>query len=133
MTYALGFRDHFSMKIDEIIDKICLLESRVGANDEAEATSTIHGIREAVKQSTHMYVHGLCVSTPLVPGRGTDASALLDLLSIPHYHVISTPLGYKGFFGRLVDSARRILIEGLYRRIEVMFPETGNWVGSADQ
>ncbi|KAG8998521.1 hypothetical protein FRB94_006866 [Tulasnella sp. JGI-2019a] len=106
VTYALGFRDDFSMKIDEIIDKICLLESRVGANDESEANQTIHEIYEAVKQSTHI---------------------------IPHYHVISAPVRFTGLFGKFVYKTRKLLIEGLYRRIEVMFPETGNWVGSADQ
>ncbi|KAG8886271.1 hypothetical protein FRB98_001368 [Tulasnella sp. 332] len=102
VTYALGFRDNFCMSIDDIIDKICLLESRVGANDEAEANSIIQEIYKAVKQSTHI---------------------------IPHYHVISAPLGFRGFLGGIFDRTRRLLIEGLYRRIEVMFPETGNWVG----
>jgi len=106
VTYALGFRDHFSMQIDEIIDKICLLESRVGANDEAEAAATVAEIRAAVKQSTHI---------------------------IPHYHVISHPVSRLGFLGGALSWTRALLIEGLYRRIATMFPETGNWVGSADE
>ena len=56
VTYALGFRDDFLMQVDDIIDRICALENRIGVNDEAAATLNIKEIRQAAKQTTHMYV-----------------------------------------------------------------------------
>ncbi|KAG8907580.1 hypothetical protein FRB99_003504 [Tulasnella sp. 403] len=106
VTYALGFRDDFNMDVQEIIEKICLLESRVGANDEATASQTIKEIRAAAQQATHI---------------------------VPHYHVVSTPVRYLGFLNAPTSWIRELLIEGLYRRIATMFPETENWLGSADE
>lgn len=54
VTYALGFRDDFLMDTEAIIDRICALESRVGANDEADAMQTVKEIRTVAKLSTHM-------------------------------------------------------------------------------
>jgi len=106
VTYALGFRDIFLMNIEDIIDRICALESRMGSNDEGDALQTIRDIREAAKLSTHI---------------------------VPHYHVSSKPLRRFGRFGSALSAVRAWLIEGLYRRVATMFPETGNWLGSADE
>lgn len=44
------------MDVNDIIDKICILESRVRANDEQDALGTVKEIREAFKSVTHMFV-----------------------------------------------------------------------------
>ncbi|KAG8988684.1 hypothetical protein FRB94_002992 [Tulasnella sp. JGI-2019a] len=106
VTYALGFRDDFLMDTNAIIERICALESRRGANDEADAMTTITEIRTVAKQSTHI---------------------------VPHYHVVSLPVTGYGRLNGIASSIRSILIDGLYRRLETMFPETGNWKGSADE
>ncbi|KAG8926286.1 hypothetical protein FRC02_008989 [Tulasnella sp. 418] len=54
VTYALGFRDKFNVQIGAIIDRICILETRAGANDEGDAVQRIHEIRTAAEHSTHM-------------------------------------------------------------------------------
>lgn len=54
VTYALGFRDDFLMDHNLIIDKICTLEARIGANDAAESAKIISEIRAVAKLSTHM-------------------------------------------------------------------------------
>lgn len=60
VTYCLGFRDDFLMSIGDIVERICTLEARVGANDgEADVSATIKDIRAAAKNSTHMYVRRL--------------------------------------------------------------------------
>ncbi|KAG8843145.1 hypothetical protein FRB96_004344 [Tulasnella sp. 330] len=106
VTYALGFRDDFLMDTDSIIERICTLESRRGANDEADAVQTVKEIRAVAKLSTHI---------------------------VPHYHVVSLPVTGYGRLNRVMSSIRSLLIDGLYRRLETMFPETGNWKGSADE
>ncbi|KAG8951578.1 hypothetical protein FRC04_005865 [Tulasnella sp. 424] len=106
VTYALGFRDDFNMDVNEIIERICTLESRVGANDEAAAMANIKEIRAAAKQTTHI---------------------------VPHYHVVSHGILGFGFLNAPIAWCRALLIEGLYRRFATMFPETENWLGSADE
>jgi len=54
VTYALGFRDDFLMDVNDIIDRICALENRVGANDEVAAAQNVREVRDAAKQTTHM-------------------------------------------------------------------------------
>ncbi|KAG8998098.1 hypothetical protein FRB90_012379 [Tulasnella sp. 427] len=106
VTYALGFRDDFNMNVEEIIERICTLESRVGANDEAAAKDNIAEIRAAAQQTTHI---------------------------VPHYHVVSQGIGGLGWLNAPFGWCRAFLIEALYRRIATMFPETENWLGSADE
>ncbi|KAG8908676.1 hypothetical protein FRC01_007308 [Tulasnella sp. 417] len=106
VTYALGFRDDFNMDVNEIIERICGLESRVGVNDEAAALANIEEIRAAAKQTTHI---------------------------VPHYHVVSKGIRGLGFLSVPLAWCRALLIEALYRRIATMFPETENWLGSADE
>jgi len=51
---------------------------------------------------------------------------------VPHYHVLSRR--YTGFFGAPVLTwFRKVLIEDIYRSIAYMFPETVNWLASADE
>ncbi|TFK27651.1 potassium transporter [Coprinopsis marcescibilis] len=50
----------------------------------------------------------------------------------PHYHVLSKRV-QAGLFTPVANYIRSLLIETLYRRIATMFPETENWLTSADK
>ncbi|KAF8799021.1 potassium transporter, partial [Phlegmacium glaucopus] len=50
----------------------------------------------------------------------------------PHYHVVSRKVDV-GFISPVVNYMRAFLIEGLYRRLATMFPETANWLTPADE
>ncbi|KAF9029604.1 potassium transporter [Hymenopellis radicata] len=47
---------------------------------------------------------------------------------VPHYHVSSRQMQ-----GGFINYLRRYLIEEIYRRLATMFPETENWITSADE
>ncbi|KAF9468639.1 potassium transporter [Collybia nuda] len=50
----------------------------------------------------------------------------------PHYHVVSRKVD-AGLITPIVNWIRQYLIEDIYRRLSTMFPETGNWLTSADE
>jgi KUP system potassium uptake protein len=50
----------------------------------------------------------------------------------PHYHVVSRQVDV-GYISPVVNCIRAFLIEGLYRRLATMFPETANWLTPADE
>jgi len=56
VTYSIGFRDDFEVEVQEIIQRICVLEARAGSDDEAGTAQNIAEIRDAARQSTHMCV-----------------------------------------------------------------------------
>ncbi|KAI0060612.1 potassium transporter [Artomyces pyxidatus] len=71
----------------------------------------------------------------------TDAAELIKQLEavaststhvVPHYDVQSRKLDV-GRLSPIVNWIRAFLIEDLYRRLCVMFPETVNWLASADE
>jgi len=102
VTYCLGFRDGFEVKVDEVINQICTLEHQM---DPSGSAQLINQIRASAQTSTHI---------------------------VPHYHVVSRDL-QAGRLNFVFFRIRAWLIEGLYRRIATMFPETANWLGSADE
>ncbi|KAF8627713.1 hypothetical protein AX15_004284 [Amanita polypyramis BW_CC] len=51
---------------------------------------------------------------------------------VPHYHVVSKR-AEAGFMSPVVNFVRRWLIEDVYRRLATMFPQTANWLTSADE
>jgi len=103
VTYHLGFRDDFDVKIEEIVDRICALETRGDPSDGSSAL--IREIKEVAESSTHI---------------------------VPHYVVSSKRIqGGKSWI--VVNWCRKFLIEEIYRRISTMFPETENWLGSPDK
>jgi KUP system potassium uptake protein len=102
VTYFIGFRDKFDIKVDDLIARICSLE--VGANPR-ESSETINEIQRAAEITTHI---------------------------VPHYHVVSKQLAV-GKGSTVVNWARTFLIEEIYRRLVTMFPETANWLTSADE
>ncbi|TFK33003.1 potassium transporter [Crucibulum laeve] len=50
----------------------------------------------------------------------------------PHYHVVSKKVDV-GVISPIVNYLRKYLIEDIYRRLATMFPETANWLTSADE
>jgi len=103
VTYYIGFREDFEVRIDEIIEKICLLETR--ADDDS--SETINEIKKAALQTTHI---------------------------VPHYHVLSK-VGIRegGLIRAPFNWIRKFLIESVYRRLIISFPETAKWNGPADE
>ncbi|KAG9102566.1 hypothetical protein FRC06_001760 [Ceratobasidium sp. 370] len=51
---------------------------------------------------------------------------------VPSYYVVSRPV-QMGILSPVLDWVRAALVEGFYRRMSTMFPETANWLGSADE
>ncbi|KAG8720565.1 hypothetical protein FRC08_018842 [Ceratobasidium sp. 394] len=51
---------------------------------------------------------------------------------VPSYYVVSRPV-QMGILSPVFDWVRATLVEGFYRRMSTMFPETANWLGSADE
>ncbi|KAG8750690.1 hypothetical protein FRC12_012763 [Ceratobasidium sp. 428] len=51
---------------------------------------------------------------------------------VPSYYVVSKPVEM-GILSPVFDWVRATLVEGFYRRMSTMFPETANWLGSADE
>ncbi|KLO05737.1 potassium transporter [Schizopora paradoxa] len=102
VTYCLGFRDDFEVKVDEVIRRICELEMN---SNPGGYQKVVHRIKEAAQVSTHI---------------------------VPHYHVVSKPVT-AGRLSIVFSYIRSTLLEGVYRPVASMFPETGNWLGSADE
>ncbi|KIM43016.1 hypothetical protein M413DRAFT_435192 [Hebeloma cylindrosporum] len=50
----------------------------------------------------------------------------------PHYHVVSREVDV-GAISPIINYVRSMLIEAIYRRLATMFPETANWLTSADE
>ncbi|PPQ85166.1 hypothetical protein CVT25_004173 [Psilocybe cyanescens] len=102
VTYYIGFRDDFDVKIDDLTDKICNLERQL---NPAISEALIQEIRSVSRATTHV---------------------------APHYHVVSKRVD-TGVTSPVVNYLREILIESVYRRLATMFPETANWLTSADE
>ncbi|KAI9452350.1 potassium transporter [Lactarius psammicola] len=101
----LGFRDEATLRIDEIVARVGELEGRyVGTDADENKRATV---RRRVEQ---------------LPGART----------IPHYAPKSKGL----IMGRLTPIAsylRRVLIEDIYGRLSIMFPEGEAWLAPADE
>lgn len=50
MTYCLGFRDDFDVQVNEIVDRICVLEARANHGDSA-------ALQEEIRQIAESYTH----------------------------------------------------------------------------
>jgi len=102
VTYYIGFRDDFDVKIVDLIDKICSIEAQLNPTGSA---AIIREIRNVSASATHI---------------------------APHYHVVSKTIS-GGFIAPVVNYVRATLINSVYRRLATMFPETANWLTSADE
>ncbi|KAH9480360.1 High affinity potassium transporter [Psilocybe cubensis] len=103
VTYYIGFRDDFDVKINDLTDKICDLERRL---NPAVSDTLLQEIRTVSRTATHV---------------------------APHYHVVSKKINGWGAVSPVVNYLRAVLIESIYRRLATMFPETANWLTSADE
>ncbi|KAJ7288009.1 potassium transporter [Mycena rebaudengoi] len=68
--------------------------------DPSQTSGTVDQIRNSARSATHI---------------------------TPHYHVVSKRVD-AGVLSFAVNGVRRYLIEAIYRRLAVMFPETANWL-----
>ncbi|KAI0074569.1 hypothetical protein K474DRAFT_1524322 [Panus rudis PR-1116 ss-1] len=74
-------------------------------SDSSEASSRLAEIQQAARNFTHI---------------------------VPHY-VVSSKKRQNGRSSAIRNWARELLIEEVYRRIAIMFPETSNWNGTSDR
>ncbi|KAF8918970.1 potassium transporter [Mucidula mucida] len=102
VTYCIGFRDNFDVKIDDLVEMLCSLEQKA---DPQRSGYLIDKIRRVSANTTHI---------------------------VPHYHVVSKKVE-AGKLSVVVNYVRKYLIEDIYRRLATMFPETANWLTSADE
>jgi len=104
--YGVTYVKGFRDKFNIDIEAILNLILELEANvDPRESRESLDALRFAAAHTTHL---------------------------VPHYHVISKR--YTGFFGApLLNWFRKVLIEDIYRSIAYMFPETANWVTSANE
>ncbi|KAE9408952.1 potassium transporter [Gymnopus androsaceus JB14] len=89
VTYHIGFREHFDVKIDELIESLCNMEMQC---DPKNCDRTIANIRKVSSNATHH-----CSTLPRHEQEG------------------------------------RCRISVLLSELATMFPETANWVTSADE
>lgn len=106
VTYYLGFRDHHDVQVNHVIEQICTLESTIGGRDPVALKALLDTIRDVSQVATHI---------------------------TPHYHVLSKPVDFAHVLSPVKNWIRRTVLEGIYRRMATMFPETANWLTSADQ
>jgi len=105
VTYQIGFREDFNVTVDEIVAGLCAVENRY-ARDEEEAERMVAEIRHAAETSiTHI---------------------------MPNYWVFSRPIN-AGFLTPVVRYVRAFLIEGLYRQIAQIFPDSVLWRGHQEE
>ncbi|KAF5389290.1 hypothetical protein D9757_003396 [Collybiopsis confluens] len=102
VTYNLGFREHFDIKTDELVEVLCELEMQY---DPKNCDKIISSIKAVSNSATHI---------------------------VPHYHVVSKKVNV-GHLSFAVNYVRKYLIQEIYRRLATMFPETANWLTSADE
>lgn len=104
--YGVTYHIGFRDEFDVNVDDIIERICSLEAQSSLpESTLLIQEIRNVAKSSTHI---------------------------VPHYVVSSTHLA-GGKLTKVVNWVRRFLIEDVYRSIATMFPETANWLGSADK
>ncbi|KAJ4491170.1 potassium transporter [Lentinula edodes] len=102
VTYNVGFREHFDVNVDELVESLCNLEMQY---DPKGCERTIAKIKAVSSRATHI---------------------------VPHYHVVSKKID-AGYLTFMANWVRQYLIEEIYRRLTTMFPETVNWMTSAEE
>jgi KUP system potassium uptake protein len=98
----LGFRDEPTLRIDEIIARVTVLEERYSG---PEARHRAAEFLELARHPTHIIPHYAPKSKGSVMGRFTPIASYL----------------------------RRVLIEDIYGRLSIMFPEGEAWLAPADE
>ncbi|KAE9409281.1 potassium transporter [Gymnopus androsaceus JB14] len=103
VTYYIGFRERSNVKIDELVESICKMEMEYNPENFSRIIQNLKTI--SANGATHV---------------------------VPHYHVLSKKVD-AGYLSTIVNWVRTTLIEDIYRRLATMFPETANWLTSADE
>lgn len=104
--YAATYHLGFREDFDVKVDEIIEQICTLEARVEPERSAEkIQRIRQAARTTTHI---------------------------VPHYYVISKRIR-GGRLSSVIDWLRSLLIEDIYRPMVTMFPDTANWVGSADE
>jgi len=88
-------------------------------------------IDEVIRQICELEMNASPAGYPKTIQRIKDAAQISTHI-VPHYHVVSKPVS-GGRWSTAASYIRSALLEGVYRPIASMFPETGNWMGSADE
>ncbi|KAH9055355.1 potassium transporter [Lactarius vividus] len=104
----LGFRDEAALRMDEIVARIGALEERYAeadGNKHATVDRRVAQLQELARHPTHIIPHYAPKSKGLVLGRLTPIASYL----------------------------RRVLIEDIYGRLSMMFPEGEAWLAPADE
>ncbi|KAF8267918.1 potassium transporter [Lactarius quietus] len=102
----LGFRDEAALRFDEIIAHVGELEERYAhPNKLVTARHRVEQLLELARHPTHVVPHYAPRSKSLVMGRLTPIANYL----------------------------RRVLIEDVYGRLSIMFPEGEAWLAPADE
>ncbi|KAI9441911.1 potassium transporter [Lactarius indigo] len=104
----LGFRDEAALRMDEIVARIGALEERFAeadGNKHSAVQSRVAQLQELARHPTHIIPHYAPKSKGLVLGRLTPIASYL----------------------------RRVLIEDIYGRLSIMFPEGEAWLAPADE
>ncbi|EJU00469.1 potassium transporter [Dacryopinax primogenitus] len=105
VTYQIGFREDFNVKVDEIVAGLCAVEARYAQDDE-EGERVVREIRTAAETSiTHI---------------------------MPNYWVFSKKIN-AGFITPVIRYIRAFLIEGLYRQVAQTFPDSVLWRGHQEE
>ncbi|KAF8266790.1 potassium transporter [Lactarius quietus] len=103
----LGFRDQAALHMDEVIARIGEIEERYpDADRRAAARARIEQLVELARRPTHVIPHYAPKSRSFVLGH--------RLMPIANY-------------------LRRVLIEDIYGRLSIMFPEGEAWLAPADE
>ncbi|ESK88352.1 hypothetical protein Moror_14785 [Moniliophthora roreri MCA 2997] len=103
VTYQIGFRDSFDVKVDDLLPAIFAFERDL---DPEFGHTAIEKIKAVSGSFTHI---------------------------VPHYYLKSKDVWGPSRGGFVLNWIRRYLIEDVYRRLTVMFPETINWRTAPDQ
>ncbi|KAH9055356.1 potassium transporter [Lactarius vividus] len=104
----LGFRDEAALRMDEIVARIGEVEERYAeadGNKRAVVHRRVAQLQELARHPTHIIPHYAPKSKGLVLGRLTPIASYL----------------------------RRVLIEDIYGRLSIMFPEGEAWLAPADE
>ncbi|KAH9014764.1 potassium transporter [Lactarius pseudohatsudake] len=104
----LGFRDEAVLRMDEIVARIGALEERYAEADGSKRAAVhrrVTQLQELARHPTHIIPHYAPKSKGVVLGRLTLIASYL----------------------------RRVLIEEIYGRLSIMFPEGEAWLAPADE
>jgi KUP system potassium uptake protein len=114
-----GFRDGPQLRIDEIVTKIIEIESRPEP-DGAQREQIVAQLRDLSRRPTHVY--------GIPRFRVAVICAEQCKCSFPHYLVKSKRLEL-GRITPVVNFVRRVLIEGIYGRLGMVFYTRNAWIG----